>query len=78
VRCGRAALAGKRQQGDGYPRAQEAYKIRDLIKGAAVEFINCASGDARLFRAMVDIATITTYVDGSLLNKRDYRAKWQK
>jgi hypothetical protein len=58
--------------------AQEAYKIRDSIKGAAVEFINCASGDTRLFRAMVDIATITTYVDGSLLNKRDYRAKWQK
>jgi hypothetical protein len=58
--------------------AQEAYKIRDAIKGAAIEFINCASGDVRLFRAMVDIATITTYVDGNLLNKRDYRAKWQR
>jgi hypothetical protein len=56
--------------------AQEAYKIRDSIKGASVEFINCTSGDVRLFRATVAIEAITTYVDGNLINKRDYRAHW--
>ena len=57
--------------------ATEAAKMRDTIKAAGVQFVNCAKPDVKLYRAIAPISAVTAYVDGAMKDRRTFRAAWK-
>jgi hypothetical protein len=58
--------------------AQEASKIKDLVKAAGVLFVNCARPDSKLFVATAPMDAIVLYVNGGMSDKKTYRAQWKR
>ena len=45
---------------------------------AGVEVVNCGQPDVKLFRAVAPIDAVITYVQGGMVDKRDYRLAWKR
>ncbi|MEP7284538.1 MAG: hypothetical protein ABI947_02065 [Chloroflexota bacterium] len=58
--------------------AQETASVRSLVQAGGVQVFSCSEPIVSLYRAVIPLDKVVSYVDGQLKDKRTFRASWQR